>query len=95
MKTSILSILFLIFSFTLTSNQAQTGAIESVIVHSQALENNYLGDSADRDVNIYLPPEYDENSDLRYPVIYLLHGYGRDHDSWLPSGPYGRTLKQF
>ena len=30
----------------------------------------------DRRILIYLPPGYDQQSKRRYPVIYLLHGYG-------------------
>ena len=55
-------------------------------VHSLALEGNLLGDSADRSVTIYLPPGYDEDTDVRYPVVYLLHGYTADNTLWTGSG---------
>lgn len=34
---------------------------------------------AERDYGLYLPPGYDDpgNADARYPVLYLLHGYGQ------------------
>lgn len=35
---------------------------------------------------IYLPPCYDEQSDQRYPVIYLLHGQTYTDDQWLRLG---------
>jgi enterochelin esterase family protein len=41
-----------------------------------------------RELNVYLPPGYDENSKQRYPVLYLLHGYANDHHSW---HRYGRA----
>lgn len=44
-------------------------------VHSPALAANLLGDSPDRPVAIYLPPGYASGAS-RYPVIYLLHGFG-------------------
>jgi hypothetical protein len=31
---------------------------------------------------IYLPPCYDANSDVRYPVVYLLHGIPMDERHW-------------
>jgi len=31
---------------------------------------------------VYLPPCYDSNLDQRYPVIYLIHGYGYNDDQW-------------
>ena len=51
-------------------------------VFSPGLENNLLGDSPDRAVKVYLPPDYYEDSLKHYPVIYLLHGYYSDHDIW-------------
>jgi predicted peptidase len=32
-------------------------------------------------VRVYLPPEYDENQELHYPVVYFLHGWGGNHTS--------------
>ncbi|MHA2101688.1 MAG: alpha/beta hydrolase [Candidatus Kariarchaeaceae archaeon] len=60
-----------------------TGRIETVVIHSQALEGNLLGDSPDRSVSIYLPTVYDENTNIRLPVIYLLHGYTQNNVSFL------------
>ncbi len=39
----------------------------------------------DRRINIYTPPGY-ENSDKKYPVLYLLHGGGGDEDEWVTFG---------
>ncbi len=35
---------------------------------------------------IYTPPGYDENQDQRYPVLYLLHGWGEDETGWYRQG---------
>jgi len=51
------------------------GDLQQIKVHSPSLEGNLNGDSAERDVYVYLPPGY-EDSERRYPVIYFLHGYG-------------------
>jgi enterochelin esterase-like enzyme len=65
-----------------TSVQAQTGvaekkgAVEKITVHGKSLEGNLEGDSADRDVFVYLPPSYSTETSRRYPVVYFLHGYG-------------------
>src|SRR5690349_7764889 len=53
-----------------------TGAIEHITVHGKALEGNLEVDAPDRDVTVYLPPSYSRDQNRRYPVIYLLHGYG-------------------
>ncbi len=48
-------------------------------ITSPSLEGNLLGDSATRDVLVYLPPSYDTSPDRHYPTIYVLHGYVGDH----------------
>ena len=44
-------------------------------IESQHLAGNLLGDPSERDLFVYVPPDY-ERSDLRYPTAYLLHAYG-------------------
>lgn len=50
--------------------------------HSKSLEGNPLNSIVDRNINIYLPPDYFESEDKRYPVIYFLHGYGGNNRGW-------------
>ncbi len=38
-----------------------------------------------RKANVILPPDYDK--DKKYPVLYLLHGVGGDHNEWLGAEP--------
>jgi enterochelin esterase-like enzyme len=57
-------------------------AVERIKIHGKSLEGNLEGDSPDRDVTIYLPPSYATNKAKRYPVIYLLHGYGGRDDTF-------------
>ena len=38
-----------------------------------------------RKATIYLPPKYDANQ--QYPVLYLLHGIGGDHQEWMQGVP--------
>src|SRR5690606_5739025 len=33
-------------------------------------------------LNVLLPKGYEEDSDRRYPVVYLLHGYGGNFREW-------------
>jgi S-formylglutathione hydrolase len=61
---------------------SRTGAVEHVKVHGVSLEGNLEGDSPDRDVTIYLPPSYATERARRYPVVYLLHGYGGTDSTW-------------
>jgi S-formylglutathione hydrolase len=64
------------------------GKVERIKVHGKALEGNLEGDTPDRDVSIYLPPSYASESNRRYPVIYLLHGYTDSDDLWFGSKPH-------
>jgi enterochelin esterase-like enzyme len=60
----------------------RAGTIERITVHGNALEGNLEGDSPDREVTVYLPPSYAEDQARRYPVLYLLHGYGLRDDNF-------------
>lgn len=62
---------------------AKKGTVEHVKVHGEALVGNLQGESPDRDVFIYLPPGYATNRNQRYPVVYLLHGYGLTAERWM------------
>ena len=59
------------------------GTVERITVHGKALEGNLEGDSPDREVAVYLPAGYAANQNRRYPVVYLLHGYGGREDTFL------------
>src|SRR5262245_15799043 len=61
---------------------AATGTVEKITVHGKALEGNLEGDSPYREVTVYLPPTYGGDQARRYPVIYLLHGYGGRDDTF-------------
>ena len=61
---------------------ARTGTVHHIIVHGKALEGNLEGDSPDREVTVYLPPSYAGDEARRYPVVYLLHGYGGRDDTF-------------
>jgi len=58
------------------------GTIRYVRIKSAALEGNLLGDPAEQEVAVYLPPGYDASTSTRYPVLYLLHGIGGGFTDW-------------
>ena len=39
-----------------------------------------------RRIFVYTPPEYDSNPRNRYPVLYLLHGWGENEQGWHTQG---------
>ncbi|GGZ17155.1 hypothetical protein GCM10007049_06940 [Echinicola pacifica] len=80
MKKTFLLTLLLCLGFTVT--KAQQGTKERVKVHSRALEGNLIGDPADRDVTVYLPPTYQTDPERNFPVLYMLHGFTDTDSQW-------------
>jgi enterochelin esterase-like enzyme len=62
--------------------EAKKGSWEKIKVHGKSLEGNLEGDSADRDVFVYLPPSYATSPNRRYPVVYFLHGYAAHAETY-------------
>ncbi len=56
---------------------SRPGRVEQGAVNETSPPQEYL---------VYLPPCYDEKPDLRYPVLYLLHGQTYTNDQWLRLG---------
>jgi enterochelin esterase family protein len=52
---------------------------------------NSPGLEMDRRLTIYTPPGY-ENSNIKYPVLYLLHGAGGDEEAWISLGRTAQIL---
>jgi enterochelin esterase family protein len=40
----------------------------------------------ERHCNVYVPAEYEANTGKKYPVMYLLHGWGEDENGWSNQG---------
>jgi enterochelin esterase family protein len=52
-------------------------------VHLHLYDSKSLG--VQRRIHVYTPPGYQKGSD-RYPILYLLHGWGGDDESWTSLG---------
>ncbi len=61
---------------------AKPVSVEHIKVHGTALEGNLEGDAVDRDVIVFLPPGYQHDTKLRYPVLYALHGFFIGAEQW-------------
>ena len=61
---------------------AKPVTVEHIKMHSAALEGNLEGESADRDVFVFLPPGYDAEKRRHYPVVYALHGFFIGAEEW-------------
>jgi S-formylglutathione hydrolase FrmB len=61
---------------------AKPVTVEHIKVHGKALEGSLEGDSADRDVFVFIPPSYATEKNRRYPAVYALHGYSIGAEQW-------------
>ncbi len=46
----------------------------------------------ERHCNVYVPSEYEKNPQKKYPVLYLLHGWGEDENGWSSQGHMGNIM---
>jgi sugar lactone lactonase YvrE/enterochelin esterase-like enzyme len=60
-------------------------------IHVVRYRSKSLGDVARR-MHVYTPPGYEDESIQRYPVLYLLHGFGDDDSMWTALGRANFTL---
>jgi enterochelin esterase-like enzyme len=77
MKKQIANFILLLCCATVAHAQSST-VFETLRLHSDLLK-------MDRNFAIYLPAGYNE-TDVSYPVLYLLHGSGDDHTGWVQFG---------
>ncbi len=58
------------------------------IPHGQIRSLYYWSDinGMERHINVYVPAEYEQNPDKKYPVLYLVHGWGEDENGWSIQG---------
>ena len=61
---------------------AKPVTVEHIEVHSAAIAGNLEGESADRDVIVFLPPGYYQDKSRHYPVVYALHGFFIGAGQW-------------
>lgn len=58
------------------------------IPHGQIRDIDYWSDvnGMERPINVYVPPGYDPDVNKKYPVLYLVHGWGEDENGWKVQG---------
>jgi enterochelin esterase-like enzyme len=67
--------------------------VQHIKVHSAGIEGNLEGETADRDVIVFLPPSYASDKNRRYPVVYALHGYSIGAEQWTHEIHVPRTIE--
>lgn len=61
------------------------GQVREVLFHSKSTDTH-------RRAFVYTPPGYDQETDKRYPVLYLQHGYGENEYGWSVQGHAGLIM---
>jgi enterochelin esterase-like enzyme len=58
------------------------------VPHGEVCERRYFSKTTQawRRIFVYLPPDYEQNTSARYPVLYLQHGAGEDERGWAVQG---------
>ena len=65
--------------------------VEKVEINSAEIAKNLVGENSIQNIEVYLPPDYDE-SEKNYPVLYFLGGYGDTTDVWF-NNSYGLSIQ--
>lgn len=61
------------------------GQLREILFHSPST-------NSERRAFVYTPPGYDQETDKRYPVLYLQHGYGENEYGWSVQGHAGLIM---
>jgi len=69
------------------------GRIDRGVIDSQLLRGNPLGDPHERPIWVYLPPGYDD-SDERYPAVYVIQGYTGHLAMWANRTPFRQPFTE-
>jgi len=64
------------------------------IPHGQVRSIHYWSDinGLERHINVYVPAEYEANPNKKYPVLYLVHGWGEDENGWSVQGQMANIM---
>ncbi len=61
------------------------GQMREIFFHSEST-------NSERRAFVYTPPGYDSDTDKKYPVLYLQHGWGENEYGWSVQGHAGRIM---
>ena len=79
---------------TLPWDTELAGRIDELVIDSELLRDNPLGDPHQRPLWVYTPPGYDDEPDRRYPAVYVLQGYTGHVAMWRNRTPYRQPFPE-
>lgn len=82
----------LLLSSTVLAAVPTKGQVVRLAIPAPALEGNPVGDPARIDTFVYLPAGYAKDAKRRYPVAYMLTGFGTLPEEWMGAPPNGAGL---
>jgi len=68
------------------------GTVDRLVVESDLLAGNPLGDPARRPLYVYRPPGVEPDHPRRLPAVYVIMGYTGQLDMWLNRTPFEPTM---
>jgi S-formylglutathione hydrolase FrmB len=69
--------IFVFISIAFVTNAAR---VDTIVVYSNAMQKNIK-------VAVVIPDNAAKQTGVKFPVVYLLHGYSGNHGSWLKDSP--------
>lgn len=75
-------------------SRALVGRVDELEIDSEVLRGNVLGDPHVRPVWVYVPPDYDDDPDRRYPSVYVIQGFTGQIDMWNNRQPFRSTFTE-
>ena len=73
---------------------ALAGRLDELVIDSQALRGNPLGDPHERPLWVYVPPGYDDDPTARYPTVYVIQGYTGHVGMWANRQPFRQPFPE-
>jgi S-formylglutathione hydrolase FrmB len=68
------------------------GTLDRLVVESDALADNPLGDPSIRPLYVYRPPGVDRDHPRPLPAVYVIQGYTGQLDMWFTRNPFQPTV---
>ncbi len=70
------------------------GRLDELVIDSQSLRGNPLGDPHQRPLWVYTPPGYDREPAQRYPSIYVIQGFTGQVGMWANRNPFRQPFPE-
>lgn len=70
------------------------GRFDELVLESEALRENALGDPRERPLWVYVPPGYDDQPERRYPSVYMIQGLTGQLDMWRNRAAFRRNFPE-